>query len=539
MKFDRLDIHKEFKWLVWEIRQDGTYLSVVKDFIPKNFRMEEIKKILIKNGIINFDIVKIENVIKAASGEFEFIGLPFELFEENKRKYLHLQVTPMQASFSIDISILQTEYNITLNDILFILSEKSVTYGIDYDIIGQILSQNFYGQEFIIATATMPVVGKNAVIKEVIPIDVNAKPFLNEDGTADYKKWENIRQIKQNDIICIRIPPTPGIPGTSVFGTPLSPIHGEDRALPAGANTKEIDNKTKLVASIDGFLYRQGHDICVGGIYIVKEDVNFKTGNIEYYGDVLVRGNVNAGFSVKADGNISVEGAVEENTYIESKKGNIFVKGSVFGKNSTKIIAAKNLAVENIQDAEVKVGKTFTANGLILNCQIETENLNMPNSGCIMGSIINFSGQLKCGSIGGKVGSVNEFIYSENEREVLKEELKKQNDFLQKLNDAIEILTDRLFAIKPSNITPEIQNKIDVLKSQLLSCNNSKELLVNKRKKLLRLIELMPDKDALISAYRLSPILKVSMFGKSQEFKQELSHLKISWKNGSIKIEAM
>jgi len=532
-----INIQDNYKWLLWKISHEGTYLAVVPELVPENWDADEIRRILIKNKIINFDIAKIENVIKTASGKMEKIGLPFEHFEEAKRRYAHLQVTPVQVRFSIDVSVLQTDYRITKADILFMLEEKAVIYGIDHDTIEEILSKEIYGQEFIIATATLPIAGKDAVISEVVPIDPDAKPFLNEDGSVDYKKWDNIRQIKRDEVICTRIPPSPGIPGISVFGHPLSQTPGEDYALPQGTNTRAIDNETKLVASIDGFLYRDGRNICIGGVYIIKDDVDFKTGNIEYFGDVLVRGNVITGFSVVAEGNVSIEGYVES-AHIESKTGNVFLKGSVFGQNKASIIAAKSIHAENVQDCELRAGQSIMVKGQIRSCKIETQSLEMPESGQIISSSVFFSGHLKCGSIGGKIESLNEFTLVEDEREQFKKELQSVGEFLQKLSKAIDILNEKLFLIKPSDTSQEAENERQLLKSQLLTCNNTKEQLRAKRKKLIKLVEIMPDRDALITAKLLLPTLKVSIFGFNKEYKQELSHLKISWRSGVIRMES-
>ncbi|MDR3000080.1 MAG: FapA family protein [Fibromonadaceae bacterium] len=529
---------QEHKWLLWEISPEGTYLTVVPELIPRNWSVDEIQKTLVGNKVVNFNISQIERVIKTASGRKELIGPPFALFEEGKRRYLRLQVTPMQVHFAVDAAILQTDYRVTATDISFLLLEKSVVYGIDYDTIAEILSKDIYGQDFIIATATPPIAGKDAILEEVIQIDPDAKPFLNEDGTADYRKWGNIRQIKEGEVICTRVPPTPGIPGISVFGYPLSPTPGEDFALPIGLNTRIKDNETKLVAAINGFLYRDGRDICVGGVYIIKGDVDYKTGNIEYHGDVLVRGSVMADFSVVANGNISVEGSVES-AHLESKTGNIFLKGSVFGLNRGSIVAAKDIRAGNVQDCTLKAGQTITVIGQIRNCKIETQNLTTPSDGQIISSSVHFSGYVKCGHIGGKAESLNEFVLIEDERQKFKDELKSANEFFIKLNKAVELLQEKQFAIKPSDKSPEAENQRKLLASQLVACNNSKEQLQVKRKRLIKLIEIMPDRDALITTNILSPILKVSIFDFSKEFKQELSRLKISWKSGAIRMEPL
>jgi len=531
-----VNMDNRLKWLIWKVSSDSTYLAVIPELTPKDWNIKEIKSTLLKNKILNFDIAKIEAVIKDASGKVEKIGPAFELFEEGKRGYLHLQVTPMQVRFSIDPAILKTDYIITETDISFILAEKAVAYGIDYDTVKKAISRGIYGQEFIIASATPPMAGKDAVINEVLSIDPDVKPFVKEDGTVDYRKLDNIKQVKQGDVICTRTPPTQGTPGISVFGTTLSPTPGEDYALPAGANTKIIDNETKLVAAINGFVYRQEHDICVGNVYVVKGDVDFKTGNIEYSGDVVVRGNVNADFSVTADGNISIEGFVEA-ANIVSKKGSIFLKGSVFGQNKANIVAEKNITADNIQDSNIKVGKVFKVWKRVYGCHIETENLEMSIDAQIISSSVFFKGYAKCGKIGGKVESINEFTYVNDEKRQFKEELQSINELLKKLNDAIDTLQRK--SLSTASTTPVLKNQKQLLESQLSSCVSSKEQLTARREKLLRLIEFMPDKDALISAYLIYPVLKVSIFGLNTEYKQDFSNLTISWRNGAIKMESM
>jgi len=526
------------KWLLWQIEPSGTYLTVIPELIPLSWNINEVKKILIKNYVINFDLARIERTIRNPSGKSELVGPPFERFEEGKRRYLKMQVTPIQVRFAMDAGMLQTEYRITVADLLFLLSEKAVVYGIDYETIDEIVSKEIYGQEFIIATAVPPVAGQDAIITEVLPIDPDIKPFLNENGTADYKKWDNIRQVKQDEVICKRTPPTPGIPGISVFGYPLTPTPGEDFALPQGINTKVIDNETKLVAARNGFLYRDNPYICVGCVFVIDGDVDFKTGNIEYFGDVLVKGNVMTGFSIVADGNISIQGSVEA-SHIESTKGNITLKGSVFGQNKATIVAEKNINAENIQDSILKAGEAIRVRGQIRNCKIETKHIEQPSDGQIISSSVLFSGYLKCGYIGGKAESINDFTLLDTERQQYKKELMNSNGLFQKLLGAIDILQDKLLEIKPSDTSPEAINQKQILLSKLETCNNSKEQLLIKRKKLAKLLELMPDKEALITANVLMPVLRVSIYGHTKDFKQELSHLRIGWRSGSIKMEGI
>jgi len=163
----------------------------------------------------------------------------------------------------------------------------------------------------------------------------------------------------------------------------------------------------------------------------------------------------------------------------------------------------------------------------------------MPSSGQIISSTIAFRGRVRCGNIGGKIESLNEFTLIEHERDLYKEELAKQNEFILKLDKAIEVLEYKLFSMKDIEMTPELEQQAKLLNSQLTSCNNSRNQLAVKRKKILKLIEVMPDRDALITATSISPILKISVYGVYREIKEELLNLKISWVSGSIRMESL
>lgn len=60
--------------------------------------------------------------------------------------------------------------------------------------------------------------------------------------------------------------------------------------------------------------------VFVSNVYEVPADVGTSTGDIDYDGSVEVRGNVLTGYTVKATGDITVNGAVEGATLISGGK---------------------------------------------------------------------------------------------------------------------------------------------------------------------------------------------------------------------------
>ena len=87
-------------------------------------------------------------------------------------------------------------------------------------------------------------------------------------------------------------------------------------------------------------------------------------GDIDYDGSVVIKGNVLAGFSVKAAGDISVSGIVEGATLISG--GNITLNRGVQGMNKAVIKAKGNLVTKFIESAQlVEVGGNIDTDSIL------------------------------------------------------------------------------------------------------------------------------------------------------------------------------
>ena len=66
-------------------------------------------------------------------------------------------------------------------------------------------------------------------------------------------------------------------------------------------------------------------------VYEVNGDVDYNTGNIDFVGTIVIRGNVRSGFKVKADGDIRIIGSVE-GAELEAA-GSIEISAGIIGQN--------------------------------------------------------------------------------------------------------------------------------------------------------------------------------------------------------------
>ena len=68
-----------------------------------------------------------------------------------------------------------------------------------------------------------------------------------------------------------------------------------------------------------------GRKISVLNVYHVPGNVGYATGNIDFAGSVVIRGDIENGFVVKAEGDVTVGGNVEGGSIYAD--GNITIRG--------------------------------------------------------------------------------------------------------------------------------------------------------------------------------------------------------------------
>lgn len=257
------------------------------------------------------------------------------------------------------------------------LSEMGICYGIDWNTIADVLNNNFFEQDVLIAKGTKPIDGQDGRVEYTVALEADAKPRILEDGTVDYKHLDIVKNVRKGDVLAKRLAPTAGVPGCTVLGKKIPAKDGKKINIPAGKNVELANDGELLLSAIDGQVVVQNGKISVFPVYEVIGDVDNSTGNIEFVGNVKVKGNVRAGFTVKAEGDVEVFGVVEGASI--SAGGNIVLRSGVQGMNkavlkaggdiaarfveNSVLEAGRNIAADAIMHSYIRAGKTVTADG--------------------------------------------------------------------------------------------------------------------------------------------------------------------------------
>ncbi|MDR0473054.1 MAG: FapA family protein, partial [Treponema sp.] len=192
------------------------------------------------------------------------------------------------------------------------------------------------------------------------------------NGRVDFKELNIIQNVVENQPLAVKIPAEPGIVGRTVTGKVNPAKNGRDTALPLGNNVRVADDGVTILANINGQVLVAANKINVEPVYTVQGDVNLKTGNVIFLGTVLINGNVEDGFSVKAAGNIEVNGTVSKAEL--DAEGDIIIHQGINGKSGGMIRAGRSIWARFIENANIEAGNMVVASDGIINSQVDAQN---------------------------------------------------------------------------------------------------------------------------------------------------------------------
>ncbi|TFG62204.1 MAG: DUF342 domain-containing protein, partial [Spirochaetales bacterium] len=320
-------------------------------------------------GVHNIDEGMLGKVVKQADGEYVKVGE----FTFNPANDITMNVDirdfEMQAYMTIEPPG-PGGTDISFDNILSFLKNNSVIHGIKEDVILHLEDHPVYKKPVLVAEGTKPINGKDARIVYNFETDTQKVKLKEKDGKVDFKELNRIQNVVEGQILAKKIPADEGTDGRTVTGKLLPAKTGRDIEFGIGKNVKLAADKASILAQCNGQVLLTGGKVNVEPVFVIQGDVNMKSGgNIVHLGSVIVHGNVEDGFKIKASGNIEVLGTVGKS--LLDAEGDIIVHQGVTGKNEGKIICGKTLWSKFIENSIIDAGDSVVASDGIINSQVD------------------------------------------------------------------------------------------------------------------------------------------------------------------------
>lgn len=223
----------------------------------------------------------------------------------------------------------------TLKELKELLQSKGIRYGIIEEELNDICNQ----YEVVNRLVAKGIRAEDDIPDEIKTLFKDSEELIkyeDSDEKVDYRNRYSISNIKVGDIIGRRIPGKTGIDGQDILGTPIKRKVGKKVVLKTGEGCKLENND--IIATTEGKPALKANTFSVNKLYKV-EDVDLKSGNIDFVGNVEVSGAVTEAMEVKAGNELRVAKNVE--SAILRASGEIVINGNVL--NSTVTAGAENV----------------------------------------------------------------------------------------------------------------------------------------------------------------------------------------------------
>lgn len=364
------------------------------------------------------------------------------------------------------------------------LNGKGVVYGIKQDVIDEICEKKIFYIECLVAEGTAPVFGEPGYYKIPFSYQFDRKPKILEDGSVDYNQFDNYCKVSAGEVIAEYVHATKGCNGMDVQGKKIFGKNGKEQMPLKGKGFKlDEDNPDIYIATMDGrFEYEENRSINISNLYDVNGDVNYATGDIQFPGDVHIHGNVTDGATVRASGQIIVDGCVESAKLYAGQ--DVILKNGMQGAGKGILVSRGNVSAKFFEHTVIKAEGKILA-GAIMNCDTESKESVIVSGkiGALIGGTTKAAEMVEASVIGNMsesktsiiVGYGAELTNHMSENQVRIEEAQGTIDKLTEQIDKIEAY------LKVENKPELAAKKMEMIKLKFIEKGNLDKLMKIKK----------------------------------------------------------
>ncbi|MFW5807776.1 MAG: DUF342 domain-containing protein, partial [Spirochaetota bacterium] len=265
-----------------------------------------------------------------------------------------------------------------------------------------------------VAQSKAPVNGQNEYFEPLIELERRVGK-VEMDGHIDYREVGTIQEVKKGTPLLKRYPKVQPENGYTIYGEKANAEMLPPKGLAKGDNLVPSHNDPDIfVAGVDGCIQKQNRKVSVLEMAIVSGDVDYESGNIDFSGTVEIKGNVLPGFQVKAGGDITIWGNIDD-AVVESG-GSLTVRQGIAGKGNTRVICDGGLFAKYIVNSTVESKGNITVDESIINSHIFSNDKVLVTSdhSKIMGGKVMARHRIEVASTGSNKETLTEVMVGRN-----------------------------------------------------------------------------------------------------------------------------
>ena len=241
-----------------------------------------------------------------------------------------------------------------------------------------------------------PVHGTNGSVEDLVAANAQS---VDEQGNVSHYDHNVLGMVKKGEAILRIVPPTPHQDGRDVLGHTVSATPGELPEITLGSNVEKSEDGLTVIATEAGQYHYKNRSVRVEPQLTVRSDVSFRSGNIDFEGDIVVDKDVVTGFELVTPKNVVINGAVEGATIKAGKS--VTVRTGILGQNKGRIIAGDQISCRFANGSRLEAGGDISIANYCFDSEVSCGGRLLIPEGVVAGGEITCGG----GSVAGTLGS--------------------------------------------------------------------------------------------------------------------------------------
>lgn len=470
----------------------GDHIATIKPAVPgkdgKNILGEAIpadpvynphliggKNVRIEGGVnVYMNIDGIVEVLEDEKGTFYISGKPYQC----GRFIVTVSDDEMEVYLTVIPSIGGAE-PVHPGDVLSFCKNQGIVFGVREPVIEETIEEAAKERKSVdnvlLAEGEEPVDGGDGRMEYRVRIASGEKVKVLEGGRVDYKEQDLISSVEEGQLIMVIFKAQEGVKdGSTVKGELLKAINGRDIEITVGNNIRVEDKGDSIhyYSLIGGQLFTGDNKLSVEPLMIINGNVGPETGNINFNGAVVIKGNVSDNYRVYAKKDVTITGNVGS-AVIRSDE-NIIVQNGVIAKNKGLIYARGDVKVKFAENSNLQAGGSIYIYRAALNCKLTSGEkiISKKEKGQLIGGEIRATRGIEVKILGNESEHktdvfVGSDFFLEGQLKELKQKIRKYQVGLQKLM----LLSDKInqIGVNPDDLSDKLRKVyMDALKKKTL-----------------------------------------------------------------------
>lgn len=251
---------------------------------------------------------------------------------------------------------------------------------VDADVVKDLtqqLKQGIPSPERRVARGTPAIDGKDGKLVWLVRrYQTIPDPKESESRFADFFHLGLFENVRKGQEIARIYKPKQGKVGIDVLGKNINPKPGRpaqiriDKSLALTPSNKP-EGYDILISGTDGYVREEDGKIAILNVLEIPHNLDYSIGHVDFIGSVVVHGDINKGFNIKARGDITIDGSVVGDNVLVSE-GQITVKGFHQGGETAAVFATGGYTVPVAHHVKAQVKGDIVVGKEALDCSFRT-----------------------------------------------------------------------------------------------------------------------------------------------------------------------